>query len=236
MTIVDDPKMPFYYDPYSYSMDSSGVVTYDFLWIVKESNTYNGPHKGKTFCATNQWEDFAMKPDGSGFKSLGVSDIPKGKFVDLISQKLCGIKIDGKPNKYFYVVRSAPWDIYMSNSYTEPKSNPGYRFYKGLMFEPQLKTNIDVEFEISCPMKTFAANNTADGKPVWNREVVSDSKSNVGQIIWDRACNNRIPPNYTAGKIATGGASLSEAKKKCAELGMKAGTEGFGKCVLKFSE
>ena len=35
---------------------------------------------------------------------------------------------------------------------------------------------------------------------------------------------------------ANSGASLEDAKKKCADLGFKMGTEGFGNCVLKLSK
>jgi hypothetical protein len=36
--------------------------------------------------------------------------------------------------------------------------------------------------------------------------------------------------------VNNSGASIDEAKKKCADLGFKMGTEGFGNCVLKLSK
>ena len=45
--------------------------------------------------------------------------------------------------------------------------------------------------------------------------------------------NQPSPSNNAA--VSNTGASIEDAKKKCADLGFKLGTEGFGNCVLKLS-
>jgi hypothetical protein len=70
------------------------------------------------------------------------------------------------------------------------------------------------------------------------------SGMNFGNTYWKYSCNglsnsqninipvtSTIAPSYSPNKI-----SLDEAKKKCSDLGLKAGTEGFGKCVLQLSK
>jgi hypothetical protein len=84
-------------------------------------------------------------------------------------------------------------------------------------------------------------------------------KGNVPEKRWYYKCNNRpidsvltkqylhqdltegisdplrrIDPPKPASANTT--STLSEAKKKCADLGFKAGTEDFGKCVLQISK
>ena len=43
-------------------------------------------------------------------------------------------------------------------------------------------------------------------------------------------------PTYQTPPPPTPGMSIDEGKKKCADLGFKAGTEAFGNCVLKLSK
>ena len=65
---------------------------------------------------------------------------------------------------------------------------------------------------------------------------------NFGYTYWKYSCNGRGQPNQqslTSPKqevFENNAISIDEAKKKCADLGLKPGVEAFGKCVLQLTK
>jgi hypothetical protein len=71
--------------------------------------------------------------------------------------------------------------------------------------------------------------------------IREDIPSWAGLSIWRYSCNGKLAPSaiktqpQSANSVNQNG-GLDSAKQRCAELGFKSGTEGFGKCVLQLSK
>jgi len=77
---------------------------------------------------------------------------------------------------------------------------------------------------------------TAEGH--WFQKILDDECPSIGLMpsIGDKnALLNKIRQKM-GGDPQLQNQSLDTAKKKCADLGFKSGTEDFGKCVLKLSK
>jgi hypothetical protein len=93
---------------------------------------------------------------------------------------------------------------------------------------------------------TYSSGHLGGGEIIWSQSVSAVSKWEQLSLdtstprLYEFACaaakqNNIIPTQITNENIITKTISIEEAKSKCTDLGFKAKTEAFGKCVLKLS-
>jgi len=79
-----------------------------------------------------------------------------------------------------------------------------------------------------------------DEKSIKMLNSTNEFRAWIGYSTWEYSCFgvNRIPPKEIQKPLEErqGNNDMTSGKQKCLELGFKAGTEGFGKCVLQLSQ
>ena len=218
VVIVDETEKPFYYDPYSYRLESSGNATFNYLYIDTAKNYRIGPTRAVFSCLQNQYENIVDRLDGST-ESKGMQPIPDGSRFAIMKTKLCGMTVSGDRKPYYYLLKAGSWEYYFAGKPSQ--SAGGVTKVDGVMKQAGASTTHPIELTANCQSRTVGIVEKTKGNSVWETTPIGDKNSN-SSIAFDRACNSRIAQATLGGAVGLG-MSIPDAKRKCSDLGMKPG-------------
>jgi hypothetical protein len=238
-----------FYDPYSLVQTAPGVWQFMFITtLVSGQPGRLGPNQMTVYCDTNQHEELLLQANGVTTQSAGIKSTPAGSLIAEAKTVLCGNAAPQDNNNIYFFAASVSDNGHTNIGYMFIMGNEvnvdltsGIRSLRVIVFYPDRKITNLYAVSADCSSKKVRQYDLVANKIASDWTSITGTDGATTSVLWDRACNDaRTYMKKVSGGASTGGSvsstgSLDAAKNKCTELGLKAGTETFGKCVLQMS-
>lgn len=246
--IAKTTQRNFFYDPYTLNQSAPGV--WNFMYVANSTSNasdISGPNPITIYCKTSQAEELLLQADGVSLQPGGIKQIPDKTALSTIKNDICGQPFPVDNNSVYYFAASKmekdgkAFKYYIRENEVYVDMNSGNRVLKLAIFEPIGAKWLKFEFFADCSSKKTRFFDVINNRMFDWTETFS-SAGDQSAVLWDRSCNDnrsymkKVSSAAISNGASSSGGSLDTAKEKCLDLGIKAGTESFGKCVLQMSK